>query len=125
MIACQVLWQQGLGEKKVTVLNLDINQEELFAVISDYFLKLKGCGRFQLLRSMSNSRQLVVISPKIAKSPKLLKAIVGTSKIYIRPIQQDIDMESSISESVSSTQVLICMYRIVIILLQKVNLHCQ
>jgi hypothetical protein len=99
--ARELLIEAGLGEKKVIIPDINMTAREFFGVIVEHFPKLHGCGGFELLRCISNSRNLEAISPKIAASPKLLKAIAGTSKIYIRPIQRDLDLEESALDSSS------------------------
>ena len=97
--AREVLLEAGLGEKRVVIPDVDMEAKDFFRVIVEHFPKLDGCGGFELLKCISNSRNLEVISPKIASSPKLLKAIVGTSKIYIRPIQKNLDLDESALDS--------------------------
>ena len=83
--------------------------KQFFNVIKDYYPKLQECGGFELFLCVSNSRNLEIISPKIVASPKLLKAIVGTSKVYIRQIQKDLDLQESI-ECVSPEVMLFTLY---------------
>lgn len=95
------------GGKKIAVPDVEMLQDEFWSLIAGYFPKLEGCGGFELLRCVANSRCLEVILPKIWRSPKLLGAIAGTSKTYICPTQQDLDLEPNVSES-SFTEVFIC-----------------
>ena len=97
--AKEVLIEAGLGEKKIAIPDIEMSHDEFWSLIAGYFPKLEGCGGFELLRCVANSRCLEPISPKIARSPKLLRAVAGTSKIYIRPVQQDLDIEPAVSES--------------------------
>ena len=97
--AKEVLIEAGLGEKKIAIPDIEMSHDEFWSLIAGYFPKLEGCGGFELLRCVANSRCLESISPKIARSPKLLRAVAGTSKIYIRPVQQDLDIEPTVSES--------------------------
>ena len=97
----ELLIEAGLGEKKIAVPDVEMLQDEFWSLIAGYFPKLEGCGGFELLRCAANSRCLEVILPKISG------AIAGTSKTYICPTQQDLDLEPNVSES-SFTEVFIC-----------------
>ena len=89
----EMLLEAGLGQKTVTVPDVSYSWEEFWAIISSTYPKLSNCGGFELLRCMSNSKELEPISISIAKSPKLLKAVIANSKVYIRPLQNDLDLE--------------------------------
>ena len=43
------------------------------------------------MRCIANSRQLEPISLMVAKSPLLLKKVIGNGRIYVRPIQKNLD----------------------------------
>ena len=43
---------------------------------------------------MANSRLLEPLSSSISSSPKLLKSVIGKSRVYIRPIQKDLDLST-------------------------------
>lgn len=103
--AREILLEAGLGEKRVIVPDIDCDAKEFVRIIVDHYPKLDGCGGFELLRCISNSRNLEVISPQIASSPKLLKAIVGSSKVYIRPIQKELDLESTITSTMTAATI--------------------
>ena len=93
----------GLGEKKITVPNVKCCHEELKEIITDSFPKLKNCGGFEFLRCLPNSRELQVIPANISQCPQVLQTRVGSGKIYIRPIQKDLDLTSTIEETEAST----------------------
>lgn len=98
-----LLVQAGLGDKKFTIPNIDCTPEEFNAVIVSAFPKLGGCGGFELLRCLPNTKDLEVISLSIAQSPKLLKSVIGGGRIFIRPIQKSLDMTPA--KEVSSIEV--------------------
>uniref|UniRef100_A0A1X7VJU3 HECT domain-containing protein n=1 Tax=Amphimedon queenslandica TaxID=400682 RepID=A0A1X7VJU3_AMPQE len=50
---------------------------------------------------MSQSRELEPISRSVAKSPKLLKSVLSNRKIFIRPLQKDLDVR--VAEDLVST----------------------
>ena len=86
------LLEAGLGEKKVFVPNVDCTPEEFLKIMTTTFPKLDGCGGFELLQCVSNSKQLEVISPKVSQSARLMKSIIGSGRIFVRPIQQDLSL---------------------------------
>ena len=57
------------------------------------FPKLDGCGGFDLLCCIPNTKDLEAISFAVSHSPKLLKSVVGGGKVFIRPIQHDLDLD--------------------------------
>lgn len=44
------------------------------------------------MRCIPNTRQLEPISSTVSQQPKLLKSVVANGRIYIRPIQKDLDL---------------------------------
>ena len=56
------------------------------------FPKLRNGGGFELLRCAASTRQLELIPFSISNSPKLLKPWIGNARIYIRPIQVNLDL---------------------------------
>lgn len=86
--------EAGLGEKKVVVPDVDsCSPREFQHILVTAFAKLDGCGGFDLLRCVPNSKNLEVIFATVSQSAKLLKSVVGTGKVFIRPIQQDLKLE--------------------------------
>ena len=86
----EILVEAGLGEKKLEV-DENLSAHEFQQKIIEGFPKLEGAGGFDLMRCIANSRQLEPISLAVAKSPKLLRKVIGSSRIYIRPIQRNLD----------------------------------
>ena len=87
----EVLIEAGLGPKTFSV-PLSATGEEFRGIILSAFPKLKNGGGFDLLRCIANSKDLEVISSSVAQSAKLLKAAVGNGRVYIRPIQKNLDL---------------------------------
>ncbi len=83
----------GLGEKKIQVPDVDCSTEEFNEVLINAFRKLKDCGGFELLRCTSSTRDLELIQSPVCHSPRLLRNRIGTARIYIRPIQTNLDIE--------------------------------
>lgn len=91
--ARETLLEAGLGEKKVLLADIECSKEEFWETITSTFPKLKDCGGFELLRCVANTKGLDVVSPNIAQSPVLLKTVLGNARVYIRPIQRDLDLD--------------------------------
>ena len=91
----------GLGEKKLS-LYFHSDAKELCDQLLDYFPKLLKAGEYGLLRcGDKGERNLVLIDvPPAGYTVEYLKAVVSSAKIYIRPLQKNLDL--SIIESVSS-----------------------
>lgn len=87
------LEEAGLGERLVTVPDIDCSAQVLRRILLDAFPKLEGGGGFDLLRCKPQSRDLLIIGPRIASSPRSLKRHVGNGKVYVRPIQRDLSLE--------------------------------
>ncbi|XP_071147376.1 uncharacterized protein [Mytilus edulis] len=96
------LFKAGLGSKKIKFHADDTEQDLLDTINSDIvegldnetvgFPQLKGCGGIELLKCNQNSRDLQVID--CTWSVKKLKDYLGNqAKLYVRPIQKDLDME--------------------------------
>jgi len=75
------LLQAGLGEKKVKVEDVDCSCDDFKDCIIGHFPKLKG--GFEILRC---------VPMNVAFSPSLLKTVIGCGRIYIRPIQIDLNL---------------------------------
>lgn len=98
----EVLIEAGLGPKTFSV-PLCSNGEEFREMILSNFPKLRDGGGFDLLRCISNTKHLDVISPSVAMNAKLLKAAVGNGRVYVRPIQKNLDL--SIDEALPQCEV--------------------
>ena len=100
------LLEADLGEKKIRVEDVTCSKEEFVACIVKHFPKLKECGGFEVLRCLPNSKSLEVVPSNVAFSPSLLKTVIGAGRIFLRPIQIDLDMSPQHSvkqENVVST----------------------
>jgi hypothetical protein len=91
--ARETLFLAGLGERKVQVPDIDCNTEEFREILMTEFPKLRNCGGFELLRCLPSSRDLEVIPSPVCHSPRLLRSRIGTARIYIRPMQSDLDID--------------------------------
>ena len=103
----QILNNAGLGLKKIKFLLGDSETEVVKKIMSDEvvegetlgFQQLKDAGGFELLQCQSNCRKLSMITcPWTVKD---LKANLDTqSKIYVRPIQQNLSTKPLKPENV-------------------------
>ncbi len=83
----------GLGEISVKVSNMNCcSMEEFRSIIVRTFPKLNHCGGFEMLRCATNSKDLVVVEGKITQSVKMLKSVIGNGRLYLRPIQRNLDL---------------------------------
>lgn len=71
-------------------MELDVN--EFKEVILEEFPKLRDGGWYMLFKCTPNTRTLEPLSETVLSSPKVLKERVGTSRTYIRHLQQDLDL---------------------------------
>lgn len=90
----EILVQAGLGEKKIIIPDVACSPEEFKNILVKSFPKLENCGGFELLKCRPNSKELDPISVMVTQSPAMLKSIMGSGRLFIRPIQQDLDLES-------------------------------
>lgn len=88
----------GLGLKHITIPNVDCTTEEFHELLYQNFPKLRNAGGFELMRCIPCTRDLEVIPSPFCHSPRLLRSRLGSARIYIRPIQANIDIELSIDE---------------------------
>ena len=90
----EALAEAGLGEKKVCIPDISCTSEEFKSVLIAAFPKLDGCGGFDLVRCIPNTKNLEPISVAVAQSPKLLKSVVAGGRVFIRPIQRDLSLDT-------------------------------
>lgn len=91
------LLEAGLGESKICITNVDdCTAAEFKAIVIKQYPKLSNCGGFELLRCVTNSKSLEVVSPRLARVPRMLKSVIGTGKVFIRPIQKDLDLDATL-----------------------------
>lgn len=100
----ELLVAAGLGEKRVYIPNISCSWNEFREEIVANFPILKGCGGFELLRCISNSKELEVIKASVTQSPHLLKQMIGNARVFIRPIQKDLELDDN-EELTSVSQV--------------------
>ena len=84
----------GLGEKKIVIPDAYCTATELNEELMRAFPKLRDSGGFEFLRCIPNTRDLELIDHQTSAQPRLLKQKAGNGKLYIRPIQKDLSMET-------------------------------
>ena len=88
-----LLEEAGLGQKLIRVPDLDCGPEAFSKLLLAAYPRLHLGGGFEPLRCKAQSRELLLISPRISNNPRLLKRRVANGKVYIRPIQRDLSLE--------------------------------
>ena len=96
----------GLGEERIHIGLKDSAQQlhqKFFLVL--VYPKLENAGGYELLRCLPNSRSLTRLQPPSGgHTPESLKGDVGHARIYIQPLQSDLDttpMQNTASEAAS------------------------
>lgn len=90
------LLEAGIGEKKITFEkkgSCSYFHDKLLAT----FPKLQDRGGYELLRTQYRSTtKLEILSPRAAAGYNVfdLKEAVASAKIYVRPLQKDLDLKS-------------------------------
>lgn len=82
----------GLGERKVTISDINCSPQEFQETLLTVFPKLRSGGGFELLKCTASTRLLELIPFCISNSPSLLRSWIGTARIYLRPIQLNLDL---------------------------------
>ena len=85
--------QVGLGEKKVNIPDISCSPQEFRDIVVAGFPKLNGCGASIFYAVFQTLKNLRPFSLAVSQSPKLLKSVVGGGKVFIHPIQQDLDLD--------------------------------
>ena len=86
------LLKAGLGEKVVVFDDLDMGPYSYREKLLQEFPRLEDGGGFILYKCCANSRNLEPLSQTVLSSPRMLKERAGTSRTYIVPLQQDLDI---------------------------------
>lgn len=88
----QLLMEAGLWDKSVSFPNIDCTPEEYREQLQETFPKLKDAGGYELMKCIPNSNHLECLPPSALMSPRNTQECVGRSKVYIRPVQKDLDL---------------------------------
>ena len=91
----------GLGLKDLS-FSIDGDALHIHSVLLDAFKQLDDCGGYTLLRLATNSTSLIEIKPpKGGMTVRYLKDIVKSTKLFVRPLQTDIESEEYVFPEVS------------------------
>lgn len=89
------LLMAGLGEEKIRIPE-DSNEMEIRRMISEKFPKLHSAGGFDLMYAEPRKRFLHLIPPgPNGLTMKFLSTFIAQGKVFVRPIQEDLSMETS------------------------------
>jgi hypothetical protein len=92
----QQLLVAGLGEKKVT-LQANSTSSDVVAALKETYPKLTDGGGYEFMYAKASSRQLSVIDEgENGYTIEFLKQFVGQGRVYIRPIQCDLDLKAMV-----------------------------
>ena len=88
----QQLLVAGLGEKKVTLPG-EGNANDVSVGLKETFPKLSDSGGYEFMHAKPGSRELSVIREgQNGHTVDFLKRFVGQGRVYVRPIQRDLDL---------------------------------
>lgn len=89
----------GLGEKLLS-LHCNAGADELHSLLLDNYPQLHSTGGYTILRCMGKSKLLKELDPPPGgHTPTSISAMVGQSKVYIRPLQCSIPLTAQQSRS--------------------------
>ncbi len=93
------LMMAGLGEKKIQ-FTIDAEAQDINFELSSQFPKLRHAGGFELLRAQEGGGKVLtpIAAPQSGYCVTYLKQVVHNAKIYIRPLQRDLSLESDNDE---------------------------
>lgn len=92
----------GLGEKLITIPNIDCSTTEFHEVIFSEFPKLCEGGKIEFLKCAQSTRKLEAIPFTVSSSPCLLRSCIGAARVYIRPIQVSLDLTPELGHTMVS-----------------------
>ena len=96
------LYHAGLGIKKITVPNMNtITNSRLRSIIVENFPSLSDAGGFDYLRCIPNTKRLEPFSELAQTNPHVLQERAQKGKVFIRPVQRDLVVQSSKKPRVS------------------------
>ena len=98
-IAKANLIRAGLGLKEIN-FSLNGDSSGFHEEIMNAFPKLRDGGGYELLRTSDGHSKLLHIIPPLSGgyTAPYLKSIMAQSKVYLRPLQQDLSMEPITSD---------------------------
>ena len=92
------LVQMGLGFQELK-FELEGDSDHIHAVLLQAYPALETCGGYNLLRLGSGSSSLVTIETPRGFTVRYLCDIFKTAKLFIHPLQKDIESDDEEEES--------------------------
>ena len=82
----------GLGEKKLSLSMDEADPCVFHQQLLEEYPKLSEAGGYEIMKQRNNSKALELIpTPPLGYSVEYLKSFIANAKLYIRPIQKDLD----------------------------------
>ena len=83
----------GLGDRDV-VFQKDGNSEHVCSKLLEAYPALKGCGGFEIMRTMAGSCKILEVLPVPpgGYNVQYLKSVLQQAKAYVRPIQKRLSL---------------------------------
>ncbi|XP_071844842.1 uncharacterized protein [Apostichopus japonicus] len=101
----RTLTECGLGEKKVLIPS-DSLPSEVMDVITRYYPKLREAGGFEYMKADGPSKRLHLIPiPEGGFTAANLKNVAKQAKIYLRPIQCDLELTTTTTTNTDENEV--------------------
>ena len=101
----KILTKAGLGEKKLH-MPTDLNGNELIRFLYEAYPKLESAGGIEICRSSRGARKIERIDcPPEGYTQRNLALEAGQAKLYLRPIQHELDLTPTVANVVESLQV--------------------
>ena len=99
----------GLGERKVS-FNVDADNWEIREELQYNFPKLRDSGGFELLRLSEGGGKILqsIACPKNGYCVPYLRAVVHHAKVYLRPLQKDLDVDDTEDDPSSDVSNFMC-----------------
>lgn len=96
----KILKSAGLGKKKLA-LDSAMTASELREHLFDEYPKLRDAGGFQYLKTSGQHKvfEVIPLAPSGGYSVANIKAIVKQAKVYLRPIQAELDLSAVVSSN--------------------------
>lgn len=105
-----ILLEAGLGEKTITIPDVDIGSEEFRDLLFEEFPKLREGGGFMFAKCRSNSRMLEPLPSLCLTTPRVLRDRVGSVRTFIIPLQKDLDIASANETLSAVSDITVCIY---------------
>ena len=104
------LAQMGLGFKEIK-FNTEGDSCHIHSTIVHAYPDLEFCGGYCLMRLGSGSSELVTVEPpRSGLNVRYLRDILKSAKLFVRPLQKDLEEKESEESTVVSVCVCVCVF---------------